>query len=731
MKAEAIAELQSELPGEAATSSGNGQHNTTDEIEILRRLDLRYHGLDASLTIDEPSDGDYLAAFIAEHRKQFGYVQPNRNIEIAAARVEAVWQNRQRLASTGRVAAEHEGTPAARQIVEAYFAGKARQTSVFDREQLNTGQRVVGPAIIHERASTTVIDPGWCGEVLSQGEILVERCEGETAGSRETDSDTAYDPARLEIFNNHFAAIAEQMGITLRKTARSVNVKERLDFSCAIFDPRGQLVVNAPHIPVHLGAMAETVRRIMADNPDMGPGDVFVTNDPYRGGSHLPDITVITPVYSSGNFGSPLSGAGDELLFFTANRAHHAEIGGISPGSMPPCSKNLAEEGVLIRNFKLIDHGDERFDALRLLLLSPPHPSRAVDDNLEDIAAQVAANHQGARDLRALIDRHSLPVVQAYMQHIHSAAEVRIRRALAKLPPERREFVDYLDDGSPIRVAITIHSVPERNIEQRQPDLITVDFSGTGPVHPGNLNANRAIVTAAIMYVLRLLVDEDIPLNEGILAPVKLILPECLLNPPPHESPAECAAVAGGNVETSQRVVDVLLGALGLAAASQGTMNNLLFGNEAFGYYETICGGAGATAQSPGADAVHTHMTNTRITDPEVLEKRFPVRIREFSIRHHSGGTGRNRGGNGVTRTLEFLQALNVSILSQRRNRHFPNGMSGGSPGSPGRNTLIRLNGPAEIIGAIAALQVNPGDILTIETPGGGGWGKSTSPGGN
>jgi 5-oxoprolinase (ATP-hydrolysing) len=516
------------------------------------------------------------------------------------------------------------------------------------------------------------------------------------------------------------------MGITLRSTASSVNVKERLDFSCAIFTPRGELVVNAPHIPVHLGAMGLTVRRILADNPRMQAGDVFVTNDPYRGGSHLPDITVVTPV-----FGRSETGAAESLLFFTANRAHHAEIGGMRAGSMPPHSKNLAEEGVLIRNFKIVDAGQSRMNEFRELLVSAPFPTRNADDNLADVAAQIAANRQGARDLLALIERHSLDVVKAYMQHIQDAAEQKMRAALARLPDGRREFVDYLDDGSPICVAITIHG-----------DQATIDFTGTGPVLAGdcdaaisaaagrrdacstNLNANRAIVTAAVMYVLRCLIDEDIPLNEGVLAPVEIIVPQCLLNPPERPRPEDCAAVAGGNVETSQRVVDVLLGALGLAAASQGTMNNLLFGNATFGYYETIGGGAGATSSVAGADAVHTHMTNTRLTDPEVLEQRYPVRVKEFAIRRGSGGAGEHRGGDGIIRRIEFLQPLDVSILSQRRGPHAPYGMHGGAAGELGRNTLRRADGRSEQLAGSTQFTAQPGDELTIETPGGGGFGS-------
>jgi 5-oxoprolinase (ATP-hydrolysing) len=716
LEGEARAELVAEaiLPDNAASQA---------RITVDRRLDLRYQGIEASLSVSCPDDGDYAVAFEAEHRKLYGYTHPGRPLEIVAARVEAIGRWSEPLPKSEHMPVR---PVSAKRHTMTWFAGQPHQTQVFTQDELQTGDTCDGPAIVCEAASTTVIDPGWRVEVLSAGELLVSDVQAERRrhSIKPTDSGPwasplqEADPVLLEIFNNHFAGIAEQMGITLHNTAGSVNVKERLDFSCAIFTAQGELVVNAPHIPVHLGAMGETVRRILADNLSLEPGDVFVTNDPYRGGSHLPDITVITPVHE-GRDRSP-DGAAPRLLFFTASRAHHAEIGGIVPGSMPPFSKNLAEEGVLIRSFKLIAAGQSRMEELRTLLLAGPHPTRAVDDNLADIAAQVAANRAGAVQLAALIERRGWPIVEAYMGHIQSAAERKLRLALSKLPPGRREFTDHLDDGSPIHATITI--------EESGPQPVTIDFTGTGPVVPGNLNANRAIVTAAVMYVLRLLIDEEIPLNEGVLAPVRLVLPECLLNPPQRESVEHCAAVAGGNVETSQRVVDVLLGALGLAAASQGTMNNLLFGDATFGYYETICGGVGATPTRDGADAVHTHMTNTRITDPEIIERRYPVRVREFSIRRGSGGQGEHRGGDGVVRRLELLRPLEVSILSERRGPYPPYGLAGGQAGALGRNTLLRADGRMIELDAKAQFTVEPGDILTICTPGGGGWGTSGFP---
>ena len=689
------------------------------QISFQRSLDLRYQGVDAALNIPLPADGDYVAAFEAEHQQLFGYLHPARKLEIVVARVEATGRCSTELPVSQRVERKATDADSVSQLIShssvtSWINGVACQVSVFERASLSPGDVIVGPAIVAEELSTTVIDPDWKAEMLSGGELLIEYTTDAASPSQVSQSpadenDATYetaDPVLLEIFNNQFAAIAAQMGSTLQNTASSVNVKERLDFSCAIFTAEGDLVVNAPHIPVHLGAMGQTVRAILADNPSISPGDVFVTNDPYRGGSHLPDITVITPVHDA---------ASAELLFFTASRAHHAEIGGIRPGSVPPDSRTLAEEGVLIQNFKFVSAGESREDALREMLLSGPYPTRNVNDNLADLAAQVAANQQGVRDLLSLVQQRGWPMVSAYMRHIQAAASTKMRMALARLPNGCQRYEDHLDDGSPIAVAITI-----------QGEQAVIDFTGTGPVVANNLNANRAIVTAATMYSLRLLIDEDIPLNQGVLEPIELILPECLLNPSPGKTPAESPAVVGGNTETSQRVVDVLLGALGLAAASQGTMNNLTFGDGKFGYYETICGGSGATSSAPGVDAVHTHMTNTRLTDPEVLESRFPVRLREFSIRQGSGGAGEHAGGCGVIRKMEFLTPLQVSLLMSRRGPYPPYGLQGGEPGKLGKNTLEYVDGSKEQLAGRTQFDAQPGDILTIKTPGGGGYGKPT-----
>lgn len=668
--------------------------------EAQHSLEMRYLGTDATIQVLCQTGQDELAFFEQEHQRLYGYTHKERAVEVTALRTEVVGRMEEPNLPASEIVSR---VPAPLETTETYFQGHAQQSAVYLRDELRPGDRISGPAIICEAISTVIIDPGFDAEILSRGETLIRKAASNT-GTHETLS-TEADPVMLEIFNNLFASIAEQMGITLQKTSISTNVKERLDFSCAVFSATGDLVVNAPHIPVHLGAMSETVKCIIADNPDLAPGDVFVTNDPYRGGSHLPDVTVITPVHHPET---------KELLFFTASRAHHAEIGGIVPGSMPPFSKTLADEGALIRNFKLVDQGVSREAELRALLLSGAHPSRSVVDNLADVAAQVAANNCGVTLLNDLVRRYSLPVVQAYMIHIQQAATKKMQLALEQIEDGVYAFTDHLDNGAPLTVKITIKATSA-----------IVDFTGTGPVLETNLNANRAIVNAAVLYAFRCLIQEDIPLNSGVLTPIEIILPECFLNPPERATPAECAAMVGGNVETSQRVVDTLLGALNKAAASQGTMNNLTFGDETFGYYETICGGSGATADSDGTDAVHTHMTNTRLTDAEIIERRYPVRLHEFSIRKGSGGAGRHRGGDGIIRRIEFLKPLKISLISERRDAYPPFGLEGGSPGQIGENLLQKANQTSvESLGGKFSLSVEAGDLLTIKTPGGGGFGK-------
>ncbi len=517
------------------------------------------------------------------------------------------------------------------------------------------------------------------------------------------------DAVELELFTHRFAVLAEQMGEMLRRVAVSVNVKERFDYSCALLDGAGQLMVNAPHIPVHLGALGLCVRRVLEVLP-LGPGDLAVTNHPAFGGSHLPDVTVVAPAFERDE--------GGELLGYVANRAHHAEIGGIRPGSMPPAARRLIEEGVVLPPLLLVSAGEARWSAVRELLEGGPYPSRAVDENLADLDAAVAAARRGVVGLRRLAGRHGAATVRRWIGALADEAERRMRRAIAALPDGVLRAEQRLDDGTPLAVAIRISG-----------DTAEIDFAGSGGVHPGNLNATPAVVRSAVLYVLRLLIDAPLPLNEGLLRPIDLRLPPGLLDPPLAGDPAEAPAVAAGNVETSQRLVDTLLCALRLVACSQGTMNNVLFGGTDFGYYETVAGGAGAGPGFDGASAVHTHMTNTAITDPEVLEHRHPVRVRRFAIRRGSGGAGRWRGGDGVVRELEFLAPLELSILSQHR-REGPYGLAGGGPGAPGRQTLVRARGVVEPLEGTDSRTVGAGDRLLLETPGGGGWGVPASAGG-
>ncbi|MEP7009917.1 MAG: hydantoinase B/oxoprolinase family protein [Acidobacteriota bacterium] len=506
----------------------------------------------------------------------------------------------------------------------------------------------------------------------------------------------------LELFTQRLAAVARDMGEQLRRTAVSTNVKERLDFSCALLDPAGVLVANAPHIPVHLGALGLCVRRLL-ETISIGPGDAVVTNHPAYGGSHLPDVTLVSGVFDDDG----------QLLGYVANRAHHAEIGGTRPGSMPPDATRLIEEGVVIPPTYLVQRGVPRWGEIERLLTGGPYPTRAVRENLADLEAALAANRCGEQALRALAARHGHEAVHHYMAALADQAEARMRDALSRIVPGRYSAVERLDDGSPIAVEIEVSS-----------ESATIDFAGTGAVHPGNLNAPPAVIRSAILYVLRLLVAEPMPLNEGFLRPIEIRMPPgCLLDPQFPSDPENAPAVVGGNVETSQRLVDALLHALGLVAGGQGTMNNTLFGNSSFGYYETVCGGAGACQGHPGASAVHTHMTNTRITDPEILEHRYPVRLHRFGIRRGSGGAGRFRGGDGAVREIEFLAPVSLSLLTQHR-VEAPYGLEGGEPGERGRQTLIRANGEREVLPPSAAREVGPGDRLLLETPGGGGFGS-------
>jgi 5-oxoprolinase (ATP-hydrolysing) len=584
--------------------------------------------------------------------------------------------------------------------VPAWFPGCGRgETPVYDREILGAGQELRGPALVLEDAGTVVIDPGFHARVDDDG-VLVLTDEQEAKRPPAGDLSRP-DPVRLEVFGNRFMSIAEQMGAVLRNTAVSTNIKERLDYSCAVFDREGGLVANAPHIPVHLGAMGETVRAVRERLPDLRRGDVVVTNDPFQGGSHLPDVTVVTPIFTGS---SPTDASPPR--FFVASRGHHADLGGTTPGSMPADSRRLDDEGVVLHPFRLVRDG--RFDEARVraVLAAGPHPARNPDDNVADLEAMVAANRAGVRLVLELVEEQGIDAVETSMRQLQEAAAGKVAREIARLEDGEHGFEDFLDDGTAIRVSLSV-----------QGDRMHIDFAGTAPAVPGNLNAPRAVVQAAVIYVLRALVAERIPLNGGCLAPVEISVPPgSLLDPPPG------AAVVGGNVETSQRIVDVLLGALERVAASQGTMNNVAFGDERFGYYETLGGGAGAGEGYDGASGVHTHMTNTRITDPEVLETRYPVRLLRFALRTGSGGQGRWKGGDGLVRAYQFLAPVTVSLLSERR-KAAPYGLRGGLPGALGRNRIERPDGRVDELPGRALARAEAGDVLVIETPGGGGFG--------
>lgn len=702
-----------ELEGELLSRPAFDEH-PRESIVVNHSLELRFCGIDASLVIPTKDDVfqgryvdedlDYVSNLFHElHQQKYGYTDLERKLELVAIRIQATVSEQ----AFDRCSAKPDAIETMHgEVANMWSSGVKYSATVHLLSDLQPGERIIGPALITDKHSTTIVDMEWQAIMLTGGELYLEKADPANAPDSNVvvpvqGSDSS-DPILLEIYNNLFAAIATQMGITLRNTSASVNVKERLDYSCAIFTEDGRLVVNAPHIPVHLGAMGETVRSVISNNPNMSDGDVFVTNHPFKGGSHLPDVTVVTPIFDEHG----------ERVFFTASRAHHAEIGGISPGSMPPFSKWLSDEGVLIDNFRIIAAGDWRGNELLHLLSNGDYPSRSPEINLQDIQAQVAANQRGAQALIQLMADRGKENVMSYMEHIQHAAAQKMRTAISSIPDGVYEHRDYLDSGAAICVRITIAG-----------DKAVIDFDGTSSTVDSNLNANRAIVSAAVLYVMRLLIDEDIPLNHGVLEPVEIVIPDCLLNPDFHQNPAESPAVAGGNVETSQRVVDVLLHALGLAACSQGTMNNLLFGNDSFGYYETICGGEGGTLTSPGQSAVHTHMTNTRITDPEILEHRYPVRLDRFEIRSDSGGAGLHPGGDGIVRQITFHDSMVVSLLTQRRGAYVPLGHSGGENGRSGVNSLIRTNGDVENLEACCQLNVMPGDSIVVKTPGGGGFG--------
>ncbi len=692
-----------------------------EDVEISERmLLLRYAGQESTLEVPwtEGADGPALRrAFEAAYRSVYGHVASTRDVEVASLRVRA--------AARGIPVPE---TPAAvasdalpRGQTRSWVDGGWQALDRFERAELEPGAGLRGPALVLDRFTGTLVLPGWTGRVDGSGTLVLEDAGGaSTAEPTRAARSRAVDE---ELHVQRFMALVEEMGEQLRRTSISVNIRERLDFSCALLDPSGRLVANAPHIPVHLGALGLCVRRV-AETLELGPGDVAVTNHPAFGGSHLPDVTVVTPVYA-------LDGGGDDvarratggsrshgpLLGYVASRAHHAELGGTRPGSMPPDARTLAEEGVVIPPRYLVRGGIADWEAIRVLLEAPPYPSRAVDENLVDLAAQVAANHRGAGLLQALAGpAGGSAALVRHMDALRSRAASRLRHVLRSLPDGELRALEHLDDGTRLQVAIRIRG-----------EEAVVDFTGSGGVHPGNLNATPAIVRSAVLYLLRLLADEPLPLNEGLMDPVRLVLPEGILSPPFPADPRRCPAVVGGNTETSQRLVDTLLKPFERVAGSQGTMNNVLFGDPTRAYYETVGGGAGAGPDFPGASGVQVHMTNTRITDVEVLEHRYPVRLHRFQLRRGSGGEGLRRGGDGVVREIEFLEPLSLSVLGQHRVER-PHGAAGGAPGAPGRQRVIRADGSERALAPVDGCEVGPGDRLVLETPGGGGWGP---PGGD
>jgi 5-oxoprolinase (ATP-hydrolysing) len=698
--------LQAQLTQAAERELWSQSIRGSDQLNIktLTKAHLRYQGTDSALVVNLADLVTMRTEFEQLHRQRYGFVVPDRPLVVESLSVEAIVAGQPAQTLIDQQSTEM-GTAIA--TVPMFSQADWWEVPVWQREDLAPEQVLVGPAIILEATGTTVVEPGWQASVTAEANLILQRvstpqvrgARGAKEHSRSQSTDSAPDPVLLEIFNNLFQAIAEQMGLTLQNTSYSVNIKERLDFSCAIFDQQGQLVANAPHMPVHLGSMGESIQALIAaKGTSFQPGDVYALNNPYNGGTHLPDITVITPVFAVEAV------SGESPIFYVASRGHHADIGGLTPGSMPPHSTCLAEEGILIDNLLLVKQGQFQEQEFLNLLSQPPYPARNPTQNLADIQAQVAANESGVQELRRMVQHYGLPMVQAYMQHVQDNAEAAVRRAIAVL--KDGSFCYEMDDGAQIQVKITIR---DRSA--------LIDFTGTSAQQTSNFNAPAAICKAAVLYVFRTLVDDAIPLNAGCLKPLEIIIPAgCLLNPYPP------AAVVAGNVETSQVITDALYGALGVMAAAQGTMNNFTFGNQQYQYYETICGGSGAGPDFDGTDAIQTHMTNSRLTDPEVLEWRFPVLLESFAIRRGSGGSGQHRGGDGVIRRVRFRETMQAGILSNHR-RVAPFGLAGGQPSALGQNTVERQTGQIEILASTASVTMQPGDVFAIATPGGGGYG--------
>jgi len=665
------------------------------DIQIRRRIvNMRFVGQDSVIQIEYNPNIPIQKEFESKYRAIFGHWQEDHPLEVESIRVVASSKPNknfiaQKVGSTFKAESK--------QPMHSFFEGKWQSVSSVDRSSLSPGAMAYGPVLISEQYSMTVVEKGWYAEVDSAGSLLLRKTQKQRAKTLTPQSEVV----RLELFTNRFQTIAHEMGEMLRRTAISTNVKERLDFSCAILDRDGYLVVNAPHIPVHLGSMGLCVRKLK-ETLSMEPGDVVVTNHPAFGGSHLPDITVVSPVFLKNH----------SLLGYVANRAHHAEIGGIRPGSMPSMATSLGEEGVVIPPMYLVKNGIPRWEEFYAFMQNTPFPSRSIEENIADLKAAVAANRSGTEALLQCVKSNGETTVQYYMEALKRRAESKIRSALKTIPDGTYCAQEQLDDGSPIQVAIRI-----------QGDEAFMDFSGSAEVHPHILNATPAIVNSVVIYVMRLLLDEPLPLNEGLMRAIALHIPPGILNPPFPNDPFKSPAVSGGNVETSQRLVDTILKALKLVACSQGTMNNVLFGNDNFSYYETVGGGCGAGPNFHGADAVHSHMTNTQITDPEIIEHRFPVRVERFAIRKKSGGKGKYCGGDGIIRELVFLKKSSLSVLGQHRSEG-PYGLAGGRSGKPAKQTVIRASGKIVALNSIDGIEINPGDRFRLETPGGGGYGS-------
>lgn len=690
--------------GQAAREEVASQGIPVDRTQLIQRAHLRYEGTDAALVVNFGTVAEMRERFEQIYSQRYSFLMPDKRLVIEAVSVEAIGLSGEALQeypAATIVGAE----PVAQASASLYFEKARHDAPVFYRDDLSPGMRLLGPAVVCDANGTTIVEPEWQLEILAGGEILLTRAVPK-AGRRAIG--TQADPVMLEIFNNLFMSIAEQMGATLANTAFSVNIKERLDFSCALFDADGNLIANAPHMPVHLGSMGESIKTVIRKNAgSIRAGDTYVLNDPYNGGTHLPDITVVSPVFDE---------AGTTILFFVASRGHHADVGGITPGSMPPNSRTIEEEGVLIDNFKLVEGGRMREAELRRLLTECRYPARNPAQNIADLRAQIAANEKGVQELRRIVREFGLDVVHAYMDHVQDNAEEAVRRVIGVL--KDGEFNYELDNGAFIRVAVRVDTANRSAV---------IDFSGTSMQLPDNFNAPSAVCMAAVLYVFRTLVNDEIPMNAGCLKPLNVIIPEgSMLNPQPP------AATVAGNVETSQCVTDALYGALGVMAGAQGTMNNFTFGNERYQYYETIAGGSGAgilrddehkPVYFDGTDVVQTHMTNSRLTDPEVLEWRFPVLLESYVIREGSGGSGMGHGGNGGIRRIRFLEPMTASILANRR-RVAPFGLEGGEPGEPGKTYVIRTDGSRLDLGATGSADMLPGDVFVVETPGGGGFGK-------